>query len=73
MIDAAAADPSTTLGAHMAGWSYKATTPELLMLAATAGKRSAEIMPWAIRTPEQSSPAEVAAALEQLEDEIVFT
>ncbi|WP_258186443.1 hypothetical protein [Microbacterium sp. PAMC21962] len=73
LLDEAAADTSTVLGAHLAGWAYRATTPELMMIAATVGARAAEIMPWAITKPEQATPAEVASALAQLEDEIVFT
>ncbi len=73
LLDAAAADTSTELGAYLAGWAYRATTPELIMIAAAVGKRALEIMPWAITSPEQSSPVEVATALAQLEEEIVFT
>ncbi|MFF7683160.1 hypothetical protein ACFZA2_10395 [Microbacterium sp. NPDC007973] len=75
LINEAAADPGTQLGAKLAGWAYPASIPQLLMLVAQTGKASKKVMPWALKTPraeDQASPDEVAAAQASLEDGIVF-
>jgi hypothetical protein len=71
----AAADPSTALGAKLAGWAYPASIPQLLVLIAHTGKASKKVMPWALKVPraeDQATPDEVAAAQADLEDGIVF-
>ena len=79
LIEAAAADPGTALGAELAGWAYPATTPALIALVAEIGnpKASKKLMPWAMKNPRQQSngptPDEVAEAAAELEDGIVFS
>lgn len=77
LIEEAAGDPSTHLGAELAGWAYPASLPDLLSLAAQIGNEKAarKVMPWVMQTGRdvQATPAEVAIATAQLEDGIVFT
>lgn len=75
LIEEASADPSTALGAKLAGWAYKATMPELLSIAAQLGKNAAEVMPWSekFKRPEQATPEEITVALAELDTEIIFT
>ena len=76
LIEAAAGDPGTALGAELAGWAYPASTKDLISLTAQIGdpKASKRVMPWALQRPASTAtPDEVAVAQAQLEDEIVFT
>lgn len=79
LIEEAAADPSTALGAELAGWAYPASTPTLLALIAQIGDRnaSAAVMPWEMARPgaaeDRPTADEVAVAEAALEDGIVFT
>lgn len=51
--------------------------PELLHLAAAAGKAASKVMPWAMKNPRRDEPSatpdEVATATAELEMGIVFT
>lgn len=77
LIEAYAADPSTHFGAALAGWSYPATTPELITLIATIGdkKVAPKLMPWALKlaSDNQATPDEIAEANAELEAGIVFS
>lgn len=78
LVKRAALDPSTALGAELAGWAYPASMPELLTLIAQIPSRSAAkaVMPWSMKLPEQQAPAtpdEIAAADSALEADFVFT
>ena len=79
LIREAANDPSTALGAELAGWAYPASLRELLSLMAQIGNQQAanKVMPWAMKDPRQresrATPDEIAAATAQLEDDIVFS
>lgn len=78
LIEDAASDPSTALGAELAGWAYQATMPQLLSLVAQVGDKRASrrVMPWVMERPgrgEAPSADEVAAAEAALEAEYVFT
>lgn len=79
LIEQAAADGSTYLGAELAGWAYPASTLGLLTLIATVGdpKSSRPLMPWVMKNPREerpsSTPDEIAAAEAALEAEFVFT
>lgn len=78
LIQEAADDPSTHLGAELAGWAYPASMPDLLTLTAQIGdaKAAARVMPWAMKNPRtveaQATPGEVAAAEAELAGGIVF-
>lgn len=71
LIDAASGDTTTELGAALAGWSYPASVPELMLVAAVVGKRAESVMPWATE-PERPTDDEVAAVHAELLDEIRF-
>lgn len=78
LIKRAAADPSTALGAELAGWAYPASMPELLtMIAQIPSKNAAKaVMPWSMKVPQEQAPAtpdEVAAANSALEADFVFS
>lgn len=79
LIEEAAADPGTALGANLAGWAYPATMPDLLSLMAQIGnqKVARKVMPWALKNPRDkgphATPDEVATAVAELEDGIVFS
>jgi hypothetical protein len=79
LLDEAAADPGTALGAEMAGWAYPASLRELLTLAAQVGdwKSARKIMPWVMPDPrgtkQTASAEEIAAAQAVLEEGIVFS
>ena len=51
--------------------------PQLLALAAQAGKPAMKLMPWVMKNPRQTGPQptadEVAVAQAELEDGIVFS
>ncbi|MGW9345586.1 hypothetical protein ACWGR3_28955 [Streptomyces albidoflavus] len=76
LIEEAADDPSTHLGADLAGWAYPAGFRDLLSLAAAIGNEKAarKVMPWALslKSDVKATPAEVAIATAELEDGIVF-
>lgn len=79
LLEEAASDPSTVLGAALAGWAYPATTPELIGLIAQIGnpRASKRLMPWALENPRRkktvATAEEVAEATAALEDGIVFS
>lgn len=78
LIEEASADPSTALGAELAGWAYPATMPQLLTMIGAIGseRASRKVMPWALSSPRSNQPKatteEVAIAQAELEDGIVF-
>ena len=75
LIEQAAGDGGTWLGAELAGWAYPATMPVLLGLVAQIGdeRASRRVMPWSMkREHPRATPDEIAAADAALEDEIVF-
>ncbi|WP_136036969.1 hypothetical protein [Microbacterium sp. K35] len=77
LIEEASADPGTHLGAKLAGWSYPATTRELLSLVAELGpKASKKLVPWVLpdprRTTTTADAAEVAEAQADMEAGLVF-
>ncbi|MBN9210716.1 MAG: hypothetical protein J0I95_04270 [Microbacterium sp.] len=78
LVKRAAADPSTALGAELAGWAYPASMPELLTMVAQIPKRDAAmaVMPWSMKLPKEQSaatPDEIAAAESALEADFVFS
>lgn len=78
LIEEAAADQGTALGAELAGWAYPASLRELLSLIAEIGdqKASRKVMPWVMKNSRNGEAAatadEVALAQAELEDGIVF-
>jgi hypothetical protein len=78
LIEDAASDPSTALGAELAGWAFPASMLDLLSLAAQIGNEKAarKVMPWVLQNPRKTEPSasadEVATAQAELEDGIVF-
>jgi hypothetical protein len=79
LVEEAASDPSTALGAELAGWAYPAGMRDLLALVAQIGNEKAarKVMPWVMENPRKThEPAatadEVATAQAELEDGIVF-
>lgn len=77
LIHEAAADPGTHLGAKLAGWSYPATTRQLLSLIAELGpKASKKLVPWVLpdprRTTTTADAAEIAEAQADMEAGLVF-
>lgn len=78
LLEAAAGDPATALGADLAGWAYPASTPVLISLVAQIGNPTASkrLMPWALTNPRSkksdATAEEIAAATAELEDGIVF-
>lgn len=77
LLEEAASDPSTALGADLAGWAYPATTPMLISLSAQINDRSAakRLMPWEMGssgTKHGASDEELAAAQAELNAGIVF-
>lgn len=79
LIEAAASDPATVIGAELAGWAYPASTPQLIGLIAQIGdkKASKKLMPWSLENPNRKKPdftaEEVAEAEAALEAGIVFS
>jgi hypothetical protein len=77
LIEDAASDPSTSLGAELAGWAYPASMLDILSLAAQIGNRkvTAKLMPWALDggRKQKSTPDEVAAAQAALDADFIFT
>lgn len=79
LLEAAASDPATVIGAELAGWAYPASTPQLISLIAQIGdqKASKKLMPWTLALSTQKKPEftaeEVAEAEAELEEGIVFS
>jgi len=77
LIEEYASDPSTHFGAELAGWSYPASTPELISLIAQIRdeKASKKLMPWTLKTKAdpKATPDEVAEAQAELDEGIVFS
>lgn len=76
LLEGAAHDTSTLLGAELAGWAYPASTVELLSLLAQVGdaKVSKKLMPWALPKNEAGADAaEVAEAQAALDEGLVFS
>ncbi|OIU88662.1 hypothetical protein [Microbacterium sp. AR7-10] len=76
LLEGAAVDPSTPLGAELAGWAYPASTLELLSLMAQIGDQKAakKLMPWALPKNEPTADAaEVAEAQAALDEGLVFS
>lgn len=72
LIESAAQDPSTALGATLADWAYPASMPDLLALIAQIGneKASKKVMPWAMAGRASASKAtadEIAEAHAELD------
>ena len=78
LIESAAGDASTALGAELASWAYPATIPELISLVAQIGdqKASKKLMPWSNEMKPQrreiATETEVLEASEILEGNISF-
>jgi hypothetical protein len=78
LLEEASGDTGTALGAKLAGWSYRASTREMLSLIAEIGdaKASKKLMPWVLPDPRRSGSTadavEVAAAQAELEAGLVF-
>ena len=79
LLEEAAGDPSTALGAVLADWAYPASIPELISITAQVAdpKASKKLMPWVLenhrsRQPEASAE-ELAEARGELEADITFT
>lgn len=77
LIEEYASDPSTHFGAALAGWSYPASTPELISLIAQIRdkKASSKLMPWVLKTKAEpkANPEEIAAAQAELDEGFVFS
>jgi hypothetical protein len=80
LLDDAAADPGTALGAELAGWAYPASMRDLLSLVAQIGDHrvARRLMPWVLENPRReagakATPDEIATAEAELENEFVFT
>jgi len=76
LLEGAALDTSTLLGAELAGWAYPASTVELLsLLAQISDQRTAKkLMPWALPKNEPTADAaEVAEAQAALDEGLVFS
>jgi hypothetical protein len=77
LIEEAASDPSTALGAELAGWGYPASMIQLITMAGQVGKPAMKLMPWVMKNPRRAgahaSADEVAVAQAELEDGIVFS
>lgn len=80
LLEEAAADGGTALGAELAGWAYPASMVQLITLSAQIGdsKVFRKVAPWALDNPRrrkqnQATPDEIAAAQAELEAEFVFT
>lgn len=80
LIEEAAADGGTAIGAELAGWAYPASIRQLIELSALIGsqKVAKQVMPWAMENPrrkqkDQPTADEVAAAQAELEAGIVFS
>ncbi|WP_291053731.1 hypothetical protein [Herbiconiux sp.] len=80
LLEDAAVDGGTPLGAELSGWAYQASMIELLSLMAQIGdpKVAKRVMPWALELPGRkagapaASAAEVAAANAELDADFVF-
>lgn len=76
LLEGAAEDTSTLLGAELAGWAYPASTVELLSLIAQIGNEKAakKLMPWALPKNEPSADAaEIAEAQAALDEGLIFS
>lgn len=82
LVISAAADPSTALGAELAGWAYPATIPEItqvLMSSAQLGRKATKaagkLMPWALGAKRRKAPTaeEIAKAQKEIDEEVIFT
>lgn len=77
LIESAAADTSTHLGAELAGWAYPASTLELITVLGQFGKGAlqARLMPWQMAedAKKRATPDEVAQATAELDAEIIFS
>lgn len=81
LVLSAAGDPSTALGAEMAGWAYPATMPELIQTLVTAAPLGRDgmgairaLMPWEMGRALAAVPtaADVAKALSEIDQEVRF-
>lgn len=76
LLESAAADPSTLLGAELAEWAYPASLPDLISLAAQVGDKKAfkKIAPWTLGAQNNSgvTEAEIQAAQDALGDSMIF-
>lgn len=81
LVMSAAGDPSTALGAEMAGWAYPATTPQIIQALMTSaqlgrdGMRVAKsLMPWEMGKALAAAPtaSDVAKALSEIDQEVIF-
>ena len=71
LVEAAMSDSSTELFAAVAGWDFPMSHVEMLLVIAAYGKESYKVMPFDTRS--QVSDEEVAAAHEELLEEIKFS
>lgn len=64
LVHAAAEDPSTALGAAIAGWDYPAEVTDLMLILAVGGKAAEAFMPYAHKhtAKAQAAPAQPALA-----------
>ena len=64
LVHAAAEDPSTALGAAIAGWDYPAEVTDLMLILAVGGKAAEALMPYAHKhtAKAQAAPAQPALA-----------
>lgn len=72
LVEVAAGDVRTRLGAALAGWAYPASMAEIATIVQAYQKHAAKITPWGLaadlerRERERVTPAERAAATKQL-------
>ena len=64
LVHAAAEDPSTALGAAIAGWDYPAEVTDIMLILAVGGKAAEAFMPYAHKhtAKAQAAPAQPALA-----------
>ena len=64
LVHAAAEDPSTALGAAIAGWDYPAQVTDLLLILTVGGEAAEAFMPYAHKhtAKAQAAPAQPALA-----------
>lgn len=76
LLEGAAEDTSTLLGAELAEWAYPASVVELLSLIAQIGneKTAKKLMPWALPKNEpRADAAEIAEAQAALDEGLIFS
>lgn len=75
LISVALEDPATALFTSVTGWTYRASTVDLMLLMAQVGKDAEKVMPW-YRVDVEDDPVteeEIQAVYADLLEKIHFT